>query len=77
MSNAETYLRYLVKEIHQSTDPTNQKTYDNEEWVMVAMEAQGFVKDADGIFQQIHEEMIEEEIVRQRIANGEYEEVVK
>ena len=37
--------------LFQSTDPTNQKTYDNEEWVMVAMEAQGFVKDADGIFQ--------------------------
>ena len=34
-------------------------------------------EDADGIFQQIHEEMIEEEIVRQRIANGEYEEVMK
>ena len=34
-------------------------------------------EDADGIFQQIQEELIEEEIVRQRIANGEYEEVVK
>ena len=34
-------------------------------------------EDADGFFQQLHEEMIEEEIVRQRIANGEYEEVMK
>ena len=34
-------------------------------------------EDADGIFQQIQEELIEEEIVRQRIANGDYEEVVK
>ena len=37
--------------LFQSADPTNQKTYDNEEWVMAAMEAQGFVKDADGIYQ--------------------------
>ena len=34
-------------------------------------------EDADGFFQQIHKELIEEEIVRQRIANGDYEEVVK
>lgn len=27
------------------------RTWDNEEWVMRAMEAQGFVKDGDGIFQ--------------------------
>ena len=26
------------------------KTYDNEEWVMKAMEAQGFIKDENGIF---------------------------
>ena len=37
--------------LFQSIDPSNQKTYDNEEWVMAAMEAQGFVKDADGIYQ--------------------------
>ena len=30
-------------------------------------------EDADGIFQQLHEEIIAEDIVRQRIANGEYE----
>lgn len=28
-----------------------QKTYDNEEWVMKAMEAQGFVKDEAGVYQ--------------------------
>ena len=33
-------------------------------------------EDAEGIFQQIQEELIEEEIVRQRIANGEYEGVI-
>lgn len=37
--------------LFQSVNPTIQKTYDNEEWVMAAMEAQGFVRDADGIFQ--------------------------
>ena len=34
-------------------------------------------EDADGIFQQLHEEIIAEDIVRQRIKNGEYEEVGK
>lgn len=37
--------------LFQSVDPSNQKTYDNEEWVMAAMEAQGFVKDENGIYQ--------------------------
>ena len=37
--------------LFQSVDPAIQKTYDNEEWVMRAMEAQGFVKDEAGIFQ--------------------------
>jgi NAD-dependent SIR2 family protein deacetylase len=37
--------------LFQSVDPANKKTYDNEGWVMRAMEAQGFVKDADGIYQ--------------------------
>lgn len=35
----------------QSVNPKIRKTYDNEEWVMKAMEAQGFVRDADGVFQ--------------------------
>lgn len=37
--------------LFQTADGRNGKTYDNEEWVMQAMAAQGFVKDADGIFQ--------------------------
>ncbi len=37
--------------LFQSTDRRNRKTYDNEEWVMQAMEAQGFVMDADGVYQ--------------------------
>ena len=32
-------------------NPNLQKTYDNEEWVMKAMEAQGFVRDEQGVFQ--------------------------
>ena len=37
---------------HQfQVNPLLQKTYDNEDWVRKAMEAQGFVKDADGIYQ--------------------------
>ena len=37
--------------LFQSVDFRNQKTYDNEEWVMKAMEAQGFVKEEKGVFQ--------------------------
>lgn len=37
--------------LFQTVNGRNGKTYDNEEWVMKAMEAQGFVKGADGIFQ--------------------------
>ena len=36
--------------LFQSVNPQIRKTYDNEEWVMKAMEAQGFVKDENGIF---------------------------
>ena len=36
--------------LFQSVDPAIRKTYDNEEWVMKAMEAQGFVKGKDGVF---------------------------
>ena len=36
--------------LFQSVNPQIQKTYDNEEWIMKAMEAQGFVKDENGIF---------------------------
>ncbi len=37
--------------LFQSIDPKAQETFDNEEWTMKAMEAQGFVRDADGVFQ--------------------------
>ncbi len=37
--------------LFQSVNPAIQKTWDNEEWVMQAMEAQGLVKDDDGVFQ--------------------------
>ena len=36
--------------LFQSVNPELQKTYDNEEWVMKAMAAQGFVTDSEGIF---------------------------
>ena len=37
--------------LFQSTDPSDRKTYDNEEWVNQALEAEGFVKDQNGIYQ--------------------------
>lgn len=37
--------------LFQSVEQRVQKTYENEAWVMKAMEEQGFVKDTDGIFQ--------------------------
>lgn len=36
--------------LFQSVNPKIQRTYDNEDWVIKALEAQGFVKDIDGIF---------------------------
>ena len=36
--------------LFQTVDGRNGKTYGNEEWVMKAMEAQGFVKNENGIF---------------------------
>ncbi len=36
--------------LFQNADPSLMETIDNEEWVMKAMEAQGFVKDRNGIF---------------------------
>lgn len=36
--------------LFQSVNPKNQKTYDNEGWVMKAMEVQGFIRDKNGIF---------------------------
>lgn len=37
--------------LFQSVDPDNRKTYDNKEWVMKALKAQGFVMNENGIFQ--------------------------
>ena len=37
--------------LFQSVNRELQKTYDNEEWVYRAMEAQGFVRDGNGVFQ--------------------------
>ena len=37
--------------LFQSVNPAIQTTWDNEKWVMQAMEAQGFVRNADGVFQ--------------------------
>lgn len=37
--------------LFQSVNPKLRKTYDNEEWVNKAMEAQGFVKDERGVYQ--------------------------
>ena len=36
--------------LFQGADPAVRKTFDNEEWVMNAMEAQGFEKDGQGTF---------------------------
>ena len=36
--------------LFQSVNPAIRKTYDNEEWVMKAMEAQGFARNEEGIF---------------------------
>ena len=36
--------------LFQSVDPKIKKTFDNEEWVTKAMEAQGFVRDENGFF---------------------------
>lgn len=38
--------------LFQSVDPAIQKTYDNREWVMKAMEAQGYILNADGVFEE-------------------------
>ena len=37
--------------LFQSVNRSNQKTYDNEGWVMQAMAAQGFIRDENGVFQ--------------------------
>ena len=37
--------------LFQSVNPQIRKTYDNQEWVIKAMEAQGFVRDPENVFQ--------------------------
>jgi len=37
--------------LFQSVNPALRITWDNEDWVMKALEAQGFIKDREGIFQ--------------------------
>ena len=37
--------------LFQSVNPQNQNTYNNEEWVLKAIEAQGFKKNSEGIFE--------------------------
>ncbi len=37
--------------LFQSVNPAIRTTYDNEAWVMKAMEAQGFIRDENGLFQ--------------------------
>jgi len=37
--------------LFQSVNPANNCTYDNEKWVMEAMESQGFVRDEHGTYQ--------------------------
>ncbi len=37
--------------LFQSVNPDMQKTYDNEEWVMKAMKAQGFIINSEGLFE--------------------------
>ena len=51
--------------LFQSVDPRNKKTYDNESWVMQAMEAQGFVRNKEDIF-----ELPEDRKILMRVPSG-------
>ena len=53
--------------LFQSTDPGNRKTYENEEWIMKAMEAQGFVRDDSGRFELPENGKLRMEIPTERI----------
>ncbi len=48
--------------LFQSTNPRIRKTFDNEEWVMEAMEAQGFIKNREGIFDVPEDKNVKMEI---------------
>ncbi|SEQ30459.1 SIR2 family NAD-dependent protein deacylase [Butyrivibrio sp. TB] len=53
--------------LFQSVNPAIQKTFDNEEWVMKAMEAQGFIQDEAGVFQLSEDGKINMEIPSEMI----------
>ena len=53
--------------LFQSVNPAIQKTFDNEEWVMKAMEAQGFIQDEAGVFQLPEDGKINMEIPSEMI----------
>ena len=48
--------------LFQSTKSGNRKTYENEEWIMQAMEAQSFVKNAAGEFEPTQSSQLKMEI---------------
>ncbi len=48
--------------LFQSVNPKIRQTFDNAEWVMNAMEAQGFIKNSDGIFEVPEDKKIKMEI---------------
>jgi len=48
--------------LFQSTKSGNRKTYENEEWIMRAMEAQGFVRNAAGEFEPSESSQLKMEI---------------
>ncbi|MBQ3920802.1 MAG: hypothetical protein II689_01060, partial [Firmicutes bacterium] len=48
--------------LFQSTRPGNRRTYENEEWIIQAMEAQGFVRNASGEFDPLKSGQLKMEI---------------
>ncbi len=59
--------------IVQSVNPAIQKTCDNEEWVMKAMEAQGVERDECGVFQVPVEKGLRMEVPSELIPKGSYD----
>ena len=55
--------------LFQTVDGRNGKTYDNEEWVMKAMEAQRFIRDKNGIFQVPKDRLISMRIPTELLPN--------
>ncbi len=59
--------------LFQSTDPSNQVTFDNGAWIMKAMEAQGFVKNKEGLFEMPKDSILMElptELIPKHIDDG-------